>query len=313
VNKDDSVFVAGHAGLAGSAIVRRLNALGYRNLITRTSRELDLRNQAAVERFFAEVSPNAVILAAARVGGIHANSTRPADFIRDNLQIQTNVIDASQKAGVGKFVFLGSSCIYPRLAPQPMKEEHLLTGPLEPTNQWYAIAKIAGLKMSQAYRRQFGFDAISVMPTNLYGPGDNFSETDSHVLPALIRRFHDARVARLPEVVVWGTGKPRREFLHADDFANAVCMLMERYSDEAPVNIGCGTDLSIAELVAMVAGIVGYEGRIRYDTTKPDGTPKKLLDISTLKAMGWEPAISLEAGIRQTYEWYVQSAASARR
>ena len=313
MNKDAPIYVAGHRGLAGSAIVRKLEALGFRNLVVRSSAELDLRDQRAVEQFFATNRPEAVILAAARVGGIHANNSRPAEFIRDNLQIQTNVIDASHRCGARKFVFLGSSCIYPRLAPQPMKEEHLLTGELEPTNQWYAIAKIAGLKMCQAYRRQYGFDAISLMPTNLYGPGDNFSEMDSHVLPALIRRFHDAHLARLPEVKVWGSGRPRREFLHADDFADAACMLLEKYSAEEPINIGSGSDVAIGELASLIAAAVGYEGRIVYDPSKPDGTPRKRLDVSRLTAMGWMARTSLTDGIAATYAWYKSHLSSARQ
>jgi GDP-L-fucose synthase len=246
------------------------------------------------------------------VGGILANSTRPAQFIRDNLQIQTNVIDSSQRHGVRKLVFLGSSCMYPRLAPQPMKEEHLLLGELEPTNQWYAIAKIAGLKMCQAYRRQFAFDAICLMPTNLYGPGDNFNELDSHVLPALIRRFHEAHVNRTPVVTIWGSGKARREFLHADDFADATCLLLERYAEEDPINIGCGVDVSIEELASLIAKVVGYEGRIVCDASKPDGAPQKLLDLSRLAALGWKPRISLAEGISQTYAWYAANVSTAR-
>jgi len=293
--------------------MRRLQELGYRNLLVRSSAELDLRDQAAVDAFFAQNRPECVILAAAKVGGIHANNTQPAQFIRDNLQVQTNVIEASRLHGARKLVFLGSSCIYPRLAPQPMKEEYLLTGELEPTNQWYAIAKIAGLKMCQAYRREYGFDAISLMPTNLYGPGDNFSELDSHVLPALIRRFHDARVAGAAQVTIWGSGKPRREFLHADDFAAAAAKLLEEYSSEEPVNIGCGTDVAISELAALIAKIVGFEGRIVYDTSKPDGAPRKLLDISRLTAMAWVPRISLADGITATYEWYQAHLSSVRQ
>ena len=313
VNDSGPVYVAGHTGLAGSAIVRRFVAQGVTNILMRTSSELDLRNQAAVERFFAKERPACVILAAARVGGIHANSTRPADFIAENLQIQTNVVDASYRHGVRKFVFLGSSCIYPRLAPQPMKEEYLLTGSLEPTNEYYAIAKIAGLKMCQAYRRQYGFDAICVMPTNLYGPGDNFSETDSHVLPAMIRKFDDAVRSGQEEVVLWGTGTPRREFLHSDDFADAVCFLLSEYSGEAPVNIGTGTDVTIAELASTIAAAVGFTGRIVYDRSKPDGTPRKLLDVSRLAAMGWKPRIGLREGVAMTYRWYKDHFETARR
>lgn len=313
MNKAARIYVAGHGGLAGSAILRRLEALGFSNLVTRTSRQLDLRLQHAVERFFEDARPECVILAAARVGGIRANDTRPADFIRDNLQIQTNVIDAAHRFGTRKFIFLGSSCIYPRLAPQPMKEEYLLTGELESTNQWYAVAKIAGLKLCQALRRQHGFDAISVLPTNLYGPGDNFSETDSHVLPAMLRKFHDAKQSRRAEVVLWGTGKPRREFLHADDFAAAVCFLMQSYSDDAPINIGWGEDVSIAELADTVRQVVGYEGRVVYDSSMPDGTPRKLLDVSRLKALGWSPKIALREGIASTYAWFKENEAHARK
>jgi GDP-L-fucose synthase len=287
-------------------------ALGFENLTTKTSRELDLRQQSAVERYFETTRPECVILAAARVGGIHANNSKPADFIRDNLLIQTNVIDSAQRSGVRKFIFLGSSCIYPRLAPQPMKEEYLLTGALEPTNEWYAVAKIAGLKMCQALRRQHGFDAISVLPTNLYGPNDNFSKSDSHVLPAMIRKFHDAKVAGEAEVLLWGSGKPRREFLHADDFADAVCFLMQTYSDEAPINIGWGEDVSIAELAATIRRIVGFKGRVSYDASMPDGVPRKLLDISRLRALGWSPKLSLDAGIAATYSWFLENQERAR-
>jgi GDP-L-fucose synthase len=313
VNKDASVFVAGHLGLAGSAIVRRLRGSGYSNILTRTRTQLDLRDQAAVERFFATTRPQWVVLAAAKVGGIHANSTYPAEFLRDNLQVQTNVIDSSQRHGVRKLVFLASSCIYPRLAPQPIQEEQLLRGELEPTNQWYAIAKIAGLKMCQAYRRQFGFDAISLMPTNLYGPGDNFSALDSHVLPALIRKFHEAHLAGAASVAVWGTGKPRREFLYVDDFADAACLLLEQYSSEEPINVGCGEDVSIAELATQIARIVGFKGRIEYDTSKPDGTPRKWLDVSRLNALGWKPRTPLAVGIAETYQWFVANQAAVRQ
>jgi GDP-L-fucose synthase len=304
VNNSARIYVAGHRGLAGSAILRRLSALGYQNLITRSSGELDLRDQAAVESFFATVRPEVVVLAAARVGGIHANNSRPAEFIGDNLLIQTHVIDASRRHGIQKLLFLGSSCIYPRLAPQPMKEEYLLTGPLEPTNEWYAVAKIAGLKMCQAYRRQYGLDAIAAMPTNLYGPGDNFSELDAHVLPALVRRFHHAQTSGLDSVTLWGTGRPRREFLHVDDFAEAICQLLLTYAGEEPVNVGCGSDVSIAELARLIADAAGFRGRILYDSTKPDGTPRKLLDVSRITAMGWRPKINLAEGIAQTYAWY---------
>jgi GDP-L-fucose synthase len=299
------VYVAGHRGLVGAALVRELERRGVGNLVLRTRAELDLRNQAAVAAFFAEVRPSQVYLAAAKVGGIRANDTYPADFLRDNLQIQTNVIDSAWRAGVQKLCFLGSSCIYPRLAPQPINEDALLTGPLEPTNEWYAIAKIAGIKLCQAYRRQYGFNAISLMPTNLYGPGDNFDLENSHVLPALIRRFHEAKLRGDPVVTVWGTGTPRREFLHVDDLASAVVHLMETHESEQLVNIGCGEDVSIRELAELVARVVGYGGRLAFDPTKPDGTPRKLLDVSRLAALGWKPGIGLEEGIRATYEWFV--------
>ena len=303
MNASDSVFVAGHRGLVGSAIVRRLQAAGYRNLILRSHDELDLTSQADVAQFFATVRPQRVFLAAARVGGILANSTHPAQFLAENLAIQTNVIDAAYRNGAEKLLFLGSSCIYPQLAPQPMREEYLLTGPLEPTNEWYAIAKIAGLKMCQAYRRQYGFNAISAMPTNLYGPGDNFSLQNSHVLPALLRKFHEAKERAAGEVEVWGTGRPQREFLHVDDLADACLFLMERYEDDEWINVGWGKDISIAELAQTIRGAVGFQGSIRFDPSKPDGAPRKLLDTSRLRALGWEPGISLEAGIRATYEW----------
>jgi GDP-L-fucose synthase len=304
MNEDARIYVAGHTGLVGSAILRRLQAAGFVNVITRSSRELDLREQGAVRDFIHEARPEFVFLAAARVGGIHANATCPADFIRDNLQIQTNVIDECCKSGVRKLLFLGSSCIYPRMAPQPMSEDFLLTGPLEPTNEAYAVAKIAGLKMCQAYRRQLGFDAIALMPTNLYGPGDNFDLASSHVLPALLRKFHEATVAHEAGVEVWGTGRPRREFLHVDDLADAVLFLMRHYSDERPINVGTGTDVSIEELARLIAGIVGFDGEIRFDETRPDGTPRKLLDVSRLHGLGWRARIGLRDGIEQTYAWF---------
>jgi GDP-L-fucose synthase len=304
VNKDDSIFVAGHRGLVGSALLRRLQADGYSRLLLRSSAELDLRDQAAVNLFFAAERPQLVLLAAAKVGGIHANDTYPADFIRDNLLIQSNVIDAAYRNGTRKLLFLGSSCIYPKLAPQPMPESSLLTGELEPTNEWYAVAKIAGLKMCQAYRRQYGFDAICAMPTNLYGPGDNFDLQTSHVLPALLRKFHEARQRGDPAVIIWGTGAPRREFLHVDDLADACVFLMQHYSDAAPINVGWGEDLSIAELARLIAAVTGFEGELRFDPSKPDGTPRKLLDVGRLRALGWSPRIALHAGVSATYDWF---------
>jgi GDP-L-fucose synthase len=306
MNPDARIFIAGHRGLVGSAIVRRLRAAGFENLVLRDRMGLDLTRQHAVEEFFAAVRPDYVFLAAAKVGGILANSSYPAEFLRDNLALQTNVIDAAYRKGVKKLLFLGSSCIYPKHAPQPMPEDCLLTGPLEPTNEWYAIAKIAGLKMCQAYRRQYGFDAISVMPTNLYGPGDNFNLQGSHVLPALIRKMHEAKHSGAADVEIWGTGVPRREFLHVDDLADACLFLMEQYEDERLINVGWGADVSIAELAALVAKTVGFTGALRFDSTKPDGTPRKLLDVARLSALGWAPAISLQAGIEQTYEWFCE-------
>jgi GDP-L-fucose synthase len=305
MNARAKIFVAGHRGLVGSAIVRRLRADGFETLLTRSSSELDLRNQGAVEAFFQSERPEYVFLAAAKVGGILANNTYPADFIRDNLQIQTNVIDAAYRAGATKLLFLGSSCIYPKHAPQPMPESCLLTGPLEPTNEWYAIAKIAGVKMCQAYRRQYGFNAVTAMPTNLYGPGDNFDLQSSHVLPALLRKFHDAKQRDDAAAVVWGTGTPRREFLHVDDLAEACVFLMQRYDEASPVNVGWGADVSIRELAEMIREAVGFSGELRFDADKPDGTPRKLLDTSRLKALGWSPRIVLRDGIAATYQWFL--------
>ena len=312
IERDSRIYVAGHRGLVGSAMVRRLEREGYVNLALRTHRELDLTDQAAVRAFFRAESPEIVIMAAARVGGIHANNSRPALFIRDNLLIQDNVIDAAQRSGVRKFVFLGSSCIYPKLAAQPLKEESLLTGPLEPTNEWYAIAKIAGLKMCQAYRREFGFNAISLMPTNLYGPGDNFDLENSHVLPALIRKIHEAQVQGEQSVTVWGSGTPRREFLHVDDLADASLYLLHAYDEDAIVNIGWGGDVTIRELAELVLSVVGYEGRLVFDPTKPDGTPRKLLDVTRLSRIGWKPSIALRDGVAQTYAWFKEHSATAR-
>jgi len=312
MNPDSSIFVAGHRGLVGSAIVRRLQAGGFRNLVLRDRHELDLTRQDAVERFFAAVRPEYVFLAAAKVGGILANNSYPAQFLQDNLVIQSNIIDAAWRNGARKLLFLGSSCIYPKHAPQPMPEECLLTGPLEPTNEWYAIAKIAGLKMCQAYRRQYGFDAISAMPTNLYGPGDNFSLQNSHVLPALLRKIHTAKEAGAAEVEVWGTGTPRREFLHVDDLADACLFLMQNYQGESWVNVGWGRDETIAELADTIRRVVGFEGALRFDPSKPDGTPRKLLDTRRLTELGWAPKIGLEAGIRSTYEWFLNNLASLK-
>ncbi len=312
MDKSARIFIAGHRGLVGSAIQRRLQSDGYSNLALRSSAELDLRSQAAVEQFFAAQRPEFVFLAAAKVGGIQANNTRPAEFIHDNLVMQTNVVDAAWRHGTRKLLFLGSSCIYPKLAPQPLREEYLLSGPLEPTNEWYAIAKIAGLKLCQAYRRQYGFDAISAMPTNLYGPGDNFDLENSHVLPALMRKIHEANRSGLDHVAVWGTGTPRREFLHVDDLADACVFLMRSYDQEGTVNVGWGEDVSIAELASAIAGVVGFKGQFVFDTSKPDGTPRKLLETSRLTALGWQPSIRLDAGLRSTYEWYLSHLESLR-
>ncbi|HLX63633.1 MAG TPA: GDP-L-fucose synthase [Planctomycetota bacterium] len=308
MNKDSRIYVAGHRGLVGSAIVRNLHARGFENLILRTRAELDLCNQSAVNAFFEREKPEYIFLAAAKVGGILANNTYPADFIRDNLLIQTFIIDAAYRNGAKKLEALGSSCIYPKFAPQPMKEEHLLTGVLEPTNEWYAIAKIAGIKTAQAYRKQYGFNAIALMPTNLYGPGDNFDLQNSHVLPALIRKFHEARLAAAPQVTIWGTGSPHREFLYVDDLADASVHLMLNYDGEQIVNVGVGEDVSIKKLAQLVGEIVGYKGELVFDTTKPDGTPRKLLDVSRLHALGWKAKIGLREGIERTYRWYVEQA-----
>jgi GDP-L-fucose synthase len=309
---ESSIFVAGHRGLVGSAIVRRLRAAGLRNLVLRDRQELNLTRQSAVEDFFAETRPEYVFFAAAKVGGILANDSYPAEFLQDNLVIQTNIIDAAYRNGTRKLLFLGSSCIYPKHAPQPMPEDCLLTGPLEPTNEWYAIAKIAGLKMCQAYRKQYGFNAISAMPTNLYGPGDNFSLKSSHVLPALLRKIHEAKEAGATEVEVWGTGTPRREFLHVDDLADACVFLMRNYDSDGWVNVGWGRDETIAELADTIRRVVGFTGSLRFDSSKPDGTPRKLLDTTRLTALGWSPKIGLEAGIRSTYEWFLNNRASLK-
>ena len=304
--KDSRILVAGHRGLVGAAIVRALQSGGYSNLILRSRSEVDLREAHAVDGFFAESRPEYVFLAAAKVGGVLANDTYPVDFLQENLAIETSVLSACHRHGVKKVQVLGSSCIYPKLAPQPLKEEYLLTGPLEPTNEWYAIAKIAGIKLAQAYRKQYGMQAISLMPTNLYGPHDNFDLNSSHVLPALIRKAHEAKLAGQPELVIWGTGSPRREFLHVDDLASACLLLMERYDSGEIINVGTGEDLTIKELAEMVCAVVGFRGTLRYDTSKPDGTPRKLLDISRIRALGWSPRIALRDGIQQTYQWFLE-------
>ena len=303
------VFVAGHRGMVGSALLRRLAS--EKCEVLTAGRELDLRNQVATDRWFDTHRPEVVLLAAARVGGIHANDSCPGDFLYDNLAIAANVIEASRRIGAAKLVFLGSSCIYPRLAPQPMPESCLLTGPLEPTNEWYAVAKIAGLKLCQAYRRQHGCDFVSVMPCNLYGPNDNFELLSSHVLAALIAKTAAAVRDRRETVEIWGSGRPRREFLHVDDLADAVVFLLTTWSDEEPINIGAGTDVTIAELAQMIADVAGFTGRFVFDPSKPDGTPRKLLDVSRLDALGWRPRIDLEAGIRQAYDWYRTNVAIA--
>lgn len=304
------IYVAGHRGMVGSAIVRALEARGCDNLLFRTSKELDLRDNRRVAEFFAETKPDYVYLAAAKVGGILANSTFPAEFIYDNLAIQTNVIHHAYVHGVKKLLLLGSSCIYPRDSPQPMKEEYLLTGPLEPTNEWYAVSKIAGIKMCQAYRRQYGCDFIAAMPTNLYGPNDNFDLQTAHVLAALLRRFHEAREQGTPPTL-WGTGAPRREFLHVDDCADACLFLMDRYSDARIMNVGAGQEISIGELATLVAEVVGYQGKIRWDPAKPDGMPRKLMDCARIHALGWKSTIALREGLFETYQWYKRCAGPA--
>lgn len=305
MNHDEKIYVAGHHGLVGSAIVRNLKDRGFANIIGRSRSELDLLDQRAVNDFFESEKPDYVFVAAAKVGGIYANNTYPAEFIHENLVPQANVIHSSYKAGVKKLLFLGSSCIYPRLAPQPMKEEYLLDGKLEPTNEPYAVAKIAGIKMCQAYNRQYGTKFISVMPTNLYGPNDNFDLLNAHVLPALIRKFVEAKDNNVPSVEIWGSGSPKREFLHVDDCADACVHLMGTYDDSEIVNIGVGQDVSIKELALIVKSTVGYEGDLRFDQTKPDGTPRKLLDVSKLERLGWKAKISLEDGLRTTVDWYL--------
>jgi GDP-L-fucose synthase len=300
------MYIAGHRGLVGSAIWRELERQGFVRLIGRTHAELDLIEQVAVREFFASEKPDYVVVAAALVGGIHANNTQPAKFIYENLQIEGNLIHEAWRAGVRKLLFLGSSCIYPRMAPQPLQEEYLLSGQLEPTNQWYAVAKIAGIKLCQAYRRQYGCDFIGVMPCNLYGPNDNYDPETSHVLPALIRKFHEAKIKGAPEVVCWGTGAPRREFLYVDDLARACVLLLNEYSNEPPVNIGCGSDVSIQELAELISHVVGYSGRILWDPSMPDGVPRKLLDSSRLFSLGWRPQVGLETGNRLAYASFLE-------
>jgi len=307
MEQNSRIFIAGHRGLVGAAIVRRLQRDGHSNLLLRTHAELDLCNQSAVQAFFEKERPEYVFLAAARVGGIHANDAYAADFIRDNLLIQTFVIDAAWRSKVKKIEVLGSSCIYPKFAPQPMKEDYLLTGELEPTNQWYAIAKIAGIKTAQAYHKQHGLNAISLMPTNLYGPGDNFDLQNSHVLPALIRKFHEAKTDAKPTVTIWGTGSPKREFLHVDDLADAAVYLMRTYNSPEIVNVGVGTDVTIRELAELIRGVVGFRGELTFDTSKPDGTPRKLLDVSRLSGLGWKAKVSLRQGIEETYAWFLKN------
>jgi GDP-L-fucose synthase len=312
MDKHSRIFVAGHNGLVGGAIVRHLQAGGFSNVILRSRQETDLENQSAVLKLFLEEKPEYVFMAAAKVGGILANSTFPVDFIRSNLMVQNNIIDASFYSGVKKLLFLGSSCIYPKLCPQPIKEEYLLTGALEPTNEFYAIAKIAGIKMCQAYHRQHGFNAISLMPTNLYGPGDNFDLNSSHVMPALIRKFHEAKVSGAKEVVMWGTGTPKREFLHVDDLADACVHLMQTYNDPEIVNVGTGEDVTIRELAELVKDVVGFTGEIVQDLAKPDGTPRKLLDVSKLHGLGWKHGTGLKAGVESTYKWFLENQGGLR-
>lgn len=306
---EKTIYIAGHRGLAGSALLRHYSRLPGWCLVTRTHTELELKDTAAVRAFFQQERPTHVIVAAARVGGIHANQTEQVEFLLDNLRIQNNVIESAAEAGVAKLLFLGSSCVYPKHAPQPLREDALLTGPLEPTNEGYALAKIAGLKLCSYYRRQYGRNFISAMPTNLYGPNDNFDLEKSHVLPAFVRRFHEAKAANAPAVTLWGTGTPRREFLHADDFAEACAALMDRYESDSLINVGVGEDVTIRELAELVRGIVGYTGDIVWNPAMPDGTPRKLLDVSRINALGWKARIPLADGIRSTYEWYLANRA----
>jgi|TARA_Y100000994_G_C15690433_1_gene441348 GDP-L-fucose synthase len=312
MNKCSRIYIAGHCGLVGSSIERKLLSKGFSNIIIRTRSQLDLANQEAVNKFFSEETLDIVIIAAAMVGGINANSSRPAEFIRNNLQIQTNLIDAAHRSGVSKLLFLGSSCIYPRLASQPINEGSLLSGPLEETNKAYAIAKIAGLEMCQAYRKQYGFNAICAMPTNLYGPGDNFHIEDSHVLPALIRKIHEAKISADKGVVIWGSGNPRREFLYVDDLADACLFLVEKYNDGEPINVGWGVDISIRELAELISSVIGYTGKLTFDASRPDGTPSKRLDVSKLRKIGWQAMTSLRVGVQSTYDWYLDNLKTCR-
>jgi GDP-L-fucose synthase len=312
LTQQSRIFVAGHRGLVGSAILRRLEASGFNNILTASRDQLDLRDQAAVNYWYRANRPEFVFLVAGTVGGIMANSTRPAEFIYDNMMIHATCVQASHLFGVKKLIYLGSSCIYPRECPQPMSEDMLLTGPLEPTNEPYALAKIAGIRLCESYRKQYGSDFISAMPTNLYGPNDNFDLTSSHVLPALIRKFHDARKENRARVVIWGSGRPRREFLHVDDLADACVFLMENYSDQQHLNVGTGEDLSISELAEMVRSVVHPKATIEFDASKPDGAPRKLLDVARLHSLGWKHKIGLEAGIESTYEWFLDHQSTAR-
>jgi GDP-L-fucose synthase len=317
MKQSDKIYVAGHSGLVGSALLRLLKERGFLNLITRSRAELDLRDERMVRDFFAEEGPEVVVLAAAKVGGIKANIDAPVEFLIENLQIQNNVIRAAHEAGARKLLFLGSSCIYPKFAPQPIPESALLSGPLEPTNEPYAIAKIAGVKLCQAFAREYGANFISAMPTNLYGPGDNFDLETSHALAALLRKAHEAKMSGAKEMIVWGTGEPRREFLHADDLAAAVLFLLEKYDSPEIINVGCGEDISIRELAELICEVVGFRGELRWDRSKPDGTPRKLLDVSKIKKLGWHPTISLRDGVARFYEWFLdnyapQSMASVR-
>lgn len=307
LDQNSKIYIAGHRGMVGSAIWRSLDQHGFKNVVGRTRAELNLLDRPSVDKFYADEKPDVVIVAAAKVGGILANSTYPAEFLYENLQMQNNLIDGAWRNGVGKLLFLGSSCIYPKLAPQPIAEDSLLTGPLEPTNEWYAIAKIAGIKLCEAYRKQYGVDFISAMPTNLYGPNDNYHPQNSHVLPAMIRRFHEAKVSHAQSVTCWGTGSPLREFLHADDLAEACVFLLQHYSEDSLINVGSGSDLSIRDLAEMTAQIVGYQGEIIWDTTKQDGTPRKLMDSSRLFSLGWKPTIALEQGIASAYQDFLNA------